>query len=233
VLKSISDGAIASPNIWHHANVYEIENRAVDPDGILERAMQEIRPWRDAAVLDIGCGTGFHLPRFAASAASVVGVDPHPRLVAAARRRTRKLPHVKVRQGAAQRLPLPNASVDFAHARWAYFFGPHCAPGLRELARVVRRGGAAFLIDNDPTRSTFGRWFARAYPEVDPVANDEFFSRHGWQTLHKDIRWSFETRADLEAVVRIEFPRAAAERIIAGHPGLEVDYAVLIRHRSF
>ena len=63
-------------------------------------------------------------------------------------------------QGAAQAIPLPDASVDVAQARWAYFFGPGCEPGLRDLARVMRRGGTAFVIDNDPTRSTFGRWFA-------------------------------------------------------------------------
>ena len=60
-----------------------------------------------------------------------------------------------------------DASVDVAHARWAYFFGPGCEPGLRELARVVRRGGAAFVIDNDATRSTFGAWFRRELPRYD------------------------------------------------------------------
>ena len=44
------------------------------------------------------------------------------------------------------RCPLPDASVDVVHARWAYFFGPGCEPGLAELDRVVRRGGTA-LVD--------------------------------------------------------------------------------------
>ena len=100
-------------------------------------------------MLDLGCGTGFHLRRFAATAASVIGVEPHPDLVALARRRTRSLPTVAVITGTAQAIPLPDASVDVVHARWAYFFGPGCEPGLRELDRVVRRGGTAFVIDND------------------------------------------------------------------------------------
>jgi SAM-dependent methyltransferase len=245
---TISTGAIPSPNIWHHADVYEIENRAVDPDGTLEATMREIRPWRGATVLDIGCGTGYHLPVFAASAGCVIGVEPHGDLVTLARRRVAlhsgtalsntthtnaALSNIFVRHGSAQRLPVADASVDVAHARWAYFFGPGCEPGLREMARVVRRGGVGFIIDNDPTRSTFGRWFARAYPNVEPVANDEFFSRRGWETLRRDIRWRFETRADFEAVVRIEFAPQVAERIIAEHEGVEVDYAVVIRTRSF
>ena len=38
--------------------------------------------------------------------------------------------------------------------------------------------------------------------------------------------WRFETRDDLEAVVRIELPTEVAERALAEHDGLEVDYAV-------
>lgn len=40
---SIAEGGIPSPNIWHHPKVYEIENRAVDPDGVIEPAMQAVR----------------------------------------------------------------------------------------------------------------------------------------------------------------------------------------------
>src|SRR5262249_20082697 len=82
-------------------------------------------------------------PLFAETARSVTGVEPHPDLVALARRRTRRLPNVTVRQGTAQALTVPDSSVDVVHARWSYFFGPGCEPGLAELDRVVRRAGAA------------------------------------------------------------------------------------------
>jgi ubiquinone/menaquinone biosynthesis C-methylase UbiE len=195
--------------------------------------MRSVASWTGRDVLDVGCGTGFHLPRFAADAATVVGVEPHADLVALARRRTRRLPHVTVHQGAAQSLPLPDASVDVAHARWAYFFGPGCEPGLAELDRVVRRGGAAFVIDNDPTRSTFGGWFRRGYPDVDPVAVERFWSTQGWTRTPVDMRWSFSSRADLESVVRIEFDAAVAGAVLAEHEGTEVDYAVNLWSKLF
>ena len=53
--------------------------------------MQDVASWAGRTVLDVGCGTGFHLPWFAETAASVVGVEPHADLVALARRRTRRL----------------------------------------------------------------------------------------------------------------------------------------------
>ncbi|WP_240617060.1 class I SAM-dependent methyltransferase [Nocardioides speluncae] len=195
--------------------------------------MRALDDWAGRAVLDVGCGTGFHLPRFAATAASVIGVEPHPDLAAIARRRVRRLPDVEVREGTAQALPVPDASVDVVHARWAYFFGPGCEPGLAELDRVVRRGGRAFVIDNDPTQSTFGGWFRRGYPEVDPDAVERFWSRHGWRRTPLDICWRFDSRADLQAVVRIEFPVPVAEAILGEYDGVEVDYAVNLWSKAF
>ena len=226
-------GVVPSPNIWDHPETYELENRGVDRAGVLEAAMREVADWAGRDVLDVGCGTGFHLPRFATTARSVVGVEPHRPLVPVAQRRTRRLANVTVLPGTAQALPLPPASVDVAHARWAYFFGPGCEPGLRELERVVRRGGAAFVIDNDATRSTFGRWFRRGYPGVDPEAVERFWASHGWSRTPLDVEWRFETRADLEAVVRIELDPATAEAALAEHEGTVVDYAVNLFWRRY
>jgi SAM-dependent methyltransferase len=230
---SVSSGARPSPNIWNHPATYETENRAVDPDGAIEAAMRSVAGWDGRAVLDVGCGTGYHLPRFAATAATVVGVEPHGDLVALARRRTRRLPNVSVLAGTAQALPVRDASVDVVHARWAYFFGPGCEPGLAELDRVVRRGGTAYVIDNDATRSTFGSWFRRGYPDVDPAVVERFWSTRGWTRIPVDMRWSFTSRADLESVVRIEFSAAVADAVLDEHRGTDVDYAVNVWWRGF
>jgi SAM-dependent methyltransferase len=164
----------------------------------------------------------------------VVGVEPHADLASLARRRTRTLPNVSVLRGTAQEVPLPSGSVDIAHARFAYFFGPGCEPGLAELDRVVRRGGTAFVIDNDGSRSTFGAWFRRGYPHLDPPdVIERFWSTHGWTRVPIDMGWRFSSRADLEAVVRIEFKADVAESILRHHEGLEVDYAVNLWWKRF
>jgi len=229
----IAKGAVPSPNIWNSPQVYELENRAVDPDGTLSAAMRKIRPWDGATVLDVGCGTGFHLPVFAADAARVVGVEPHSGLAAAAARRVRDLPSVTVRTGTAQALPVPDSSIDVVHARWAYFFGPGCEPGLAEFDRVLRRGGAAFVIDNDATRSTFGGWFRRWLPAYDPGKVERFWARRGFSREPLTIRWAFESRADLASVLNIEFPPELAARFIEEVEGAEVDYAVNLWWRYY
>jgi SAM-dependent methyltransferase len=229
----IISGAVPSPNIWNSPQVYELENQAVDPDGVLEAAMRAIRPWDGCTVLDLGCGTGFHLPGFARTATRVIGVEPHTGLAAAARHRVTHLTNATVRTGTAQAIPLPDRSVDVAHVRWAYFFGPGCEPGLAELARVLRRGGAAFIIDNDATRSTFGGWFRRWLPSYDPDEVERFWARQGFSREPLMIRWAFRRRADLAAVLRIEFPAELAAEFLAEHEGCEVDYAVNLWWRHY
>jgi SAM-dependent methyltransferase len=228
------DGARPSPNIWRHPGTYELENRAFDRDGVLADTMRAIADWAGRDVLDIGCGSGFHLPDFAATARTVTGVEPHHDLRALAARRVRRLPHVSVLPGLADALPLADDSVDVSHARWAYFFGPGSEPGLAELDRVIRPGGTAFIIDNDPTRSLFGSWFARGFPEVDPARVATFWAEHGWRRERLDLAWTFDSREDLDEVVRIELPTSVAEDWLAD-PGvpLRVDYAINLWWRRF
>jgi SAM-dependent methyltransferase len=229
-----ASGVRPSPNIWHSPAVYEVENHGVDRAGVLWAAMVSHADWAGRDVLDLGCGTGFHLPHFAETARTVTGVEPHDALAAIARRRVRRLASVTVLRGAAGALPLRDASVDVMHARWAYFFGPGCEPGLAELDRVMRRGGTAFVIDNDPERSTFGGWFRRGFPQVDPRAVERFWSVHGWSRERLEIAWTFDSRDDFEAVVRIELPTAVAEEVLAEHPDATgIDYAVNLWSRDY
>ena len=159
-------GAVPSPNIWHHTETYELENRAVDPDGLVEAAIRDLADWAGRDVLDLGCGTGFHLPRWAADARRGVRrrAAPGPRggRAPVVRRGWRTSRSCPARRSGSRS---PDASVDVMQARWAYFFGPGCEPGLRELDRVMRRGGTAFVVDNDPRASTFGGVVPARLPE--------------------------------------------------------------------
>jgi SAM-dependent methyltransferase len=232
------EGAIPSPNIWDHPDLYETENLGVDRAGVLEAAMREIQDWAGLDVLDVGCGTGFHLPRLARTARSVVGVEPHPALVGRARQRLAAERHtaasVCVVPGTAAATGLPPAGTDVAHARWAYFFGPGCEPGLVELERVLRPGGVALVVDHDASRSTFGAWFRRSRPEYDPEAVERFWRRQGWERVPLDTAWTFDSRADFEAVVRLELAAPVAVAVLREDPDRTgVDYAVVLRWRRF
>lgn len=227
-------GVLASPNIWNWPEVYERENQAVDADGALWAALAEVVDWNGADVVDIGCGDGFHLARFAALARHVVGVEPHPPLVTRARQRVRDLPQVRVLAGGAGRLPLADSSVDLVHARIAYFLGPGCEPGLAEARRVLRPGGSMVIIDLDGTHGCYGEWLCAAAPRYQPAAVEAFFAAQGFECHRVDTVWRFRHRGDLEDVLRIEFTPEVAARAIAQTPGLTIPvrYRLHLRHDS-
>ncbi len=167
-----------APNIGQHADVYEIENRAFHQAGHVLTAMRGLATWTGRAVVDLGCGTGFWLPVYAAEASQVIGIEPDPALRAAASRRaagsrlaasSRRaagsrlaassrqaagLPQagcspIVVLAGSAEHIPLTDHSVDLVHARFAYFFPPGTEAGLAEVLRVLKPGGRLIVVDND------------------------------------------------------------------------------------
>ncbi len=230
-------GVHVSPNIQQTPDIYEIENCAADPDGLIEKAMTTIASWNSKVVLDLGAGTGFHIARFHDLAAHVIAVEPHDdsRLRAMARVAALGLTHTSVMIGSAERILLPDSSIDIIHARFAYFFAPHCEPGLREISRVIRPGGAAFIVDNDLRTGTFASW-VRLSGWLGETTSDEiehFWSSQGF-TLHRIAsEWRFQNRADLEAVVRIEFPEELATRILREHEGTTVEYHYCLYSRHY
>lgn len=225
-------GTIPSPNIWGSPEIYEVENLAVDREGVLDAAFERVCGGLSGRrILDVGCGTGFHLPRLARDAAWVLGLEPHLPLLPQAAARVAGARRIGLLAGNAEALPLPDRSVDVVHARWAYFFGAGCEPGLAEAARVLHPGGTIAIADHDARRSTFGGWFRSAYPAYDPVAVQRFWDRRGFATEPLTVRWTFDSRADLAAVLGIELPPAAVERALAEHPGLVLDVGVALRWR--
>jgi predicted N-acetyltransferase YhbS len=184
-----------APNIADNTDLYEKENAAIDPDGVLWQALRDQADWRGKTLLDLGCGTGFWLPRYA-DAAHVIGVEPDPALRAGAPR--------CVIAGSAEQLPLPDDSVDVVHARFAYFFPPDCEPGWHEVMRVLRPGGTLVVVDNDRGHGEFAELLT-ASPWVPPDAG-EWWRRMGAQRVDVLSAWRFDTPADLVDVLRIEFP---------------------------
>ncbi len=224
---------VPSPNIWNWPEVYEVENRAQDATDALWAELQAECSWDGLDVLDVGCGDGFHLPRFAAAARRVIGVARFDARGAGARRRGAGGPGVVVRAGQAERLPLPDAGVDVVHARTAYFFGPGCEPGLAEAERVLRRGGAIAIVDLDGSCPPYGDWMRADMPRYRPARVEWFFARQGFSLRRVETRWQFDTRSDLEVVLGIEFSPAVAARAIAATPGLTlaVGYRLHVRRK--
>jgi ubiquinone/menaquinone biosynthesis C-methylase UbiE len=229
-------GIHPSPNIQTAPDLYEVENRAADPDQHIERAMQAMAAWTGKTVLDLGAGTGFHTPRFH-QAEHIFAVEPHDdsRLLAMQRIADLALHNVSILKGSAEYIPLRDQSVDICHSRFAYFFAPNCLPGLRELERVMRPGGTAFIIDNDLVEGTFAEWLQQSPYYKNATASEvaQFWREQGFTEGSIASEWRFERREDLENVVRLEFGDELAANLLTQHEGLRISYHYKLYYRSY
>jgi SAM-dependent methyltransferase len=214
----VLDDFSPAPNITARPDLYELENRALDPDGAVLAAMRTVAPWQGKTLLDLGCGTGYWLPIYANDAAIVIGVEPDIKLLEVAARRDQR---AVVVPGSAEHLPFQNASIDVVHARFAYFWPPHCEAGLAEVQRVLRPGGMLVVVDNDQRHGEFAELLGMAANAAQGQADvtDRWWAARGAERIEVMSRWLFTSRADMEAVLGLEFPAPIADRWLLANPG--------------
>jgi len=218
-----------SGNAAVNPDLYDLENQAIDPDGTLLDAMRDIASWAGRSMLDLGCGTGYWLDGYADEAAEVTGVEPDPDLRDRARSRH---PDARVLAGSAEHLPLPDNSVEVVHARFAYFFPPGCDAGLAEALRVLRPGGRLVVVDNDQRHGEFATLLAAsalAAAQDRADVTDRWWAKRGADRREVMSEWRFATRADLAAVLGMEFPATVAGSWLDRHPsatGLSYGYVL-------
>lgn len=115
--------------------------------------------------VDLGCGTGTLLEQMATKAVELIGVDGSPRMLELARRRLAEQgERVSLRIGELEHLPLRDGEADFAVINMVLHHLSHPGAALREIRRVLRKGGRLILADfdkhdNEKMRSEYGdRW---------------------------------------------------------------------------
>jgi SAM-dependent methyltransferase len=108
-------------------------------------------------ILDIGAGTGKLTAALLGRGAEVVAVEPDPLMLAVLADR---LPQVRALAGSAERIPLPDGSVDAIVAGQAFHWFQR-PDADHELARVLRPGGVLGLLWNLPDRRV--EWVRKLY----------------------------------------------------------------------
>jgi len=102
--------------------------------------------WKGKDVLDLGCGAGVEVVRFARAGARVVGVDIAESAVTLTRQNLEQQGlTAKVEVADGEKLPFPDASFDFVYAHGVIQYMNDDRALAREVHRVLRPGGLAMF----------------------------------------------------------------------------------------
>ena len=108
--------------------------------------VSRVRAGPGETVLDVACGTGaVAVELVRQTGCSVVGVDQSPEMLAEARHRVDE--RVRLVEASAEELPFEDAAFDGLTAAYLLRYLDDLPGGLRELARVLRPGATAALLD--------------------------------------------------------------------------------------
>jgi ubiquinone/menaquinone biosynthesis C-methylase UbiE len=107
-------------------------------------------------VVDVGCGPGAFVREAQRRGARVTGVDPAPIMLKLAQTLTRKNTLVSWTEGAAEALPLPDASATVLWSVSTVHHWTDVEQGLREAHRVLRPSGRLLAIERRVRRGATG-----------------------------------------------------------------------------
>ena len=128
--------------------------------GEARRVLELLRIGEGSVLVDVACGAGGPgLWAAQQSGASLIGIDPAPAGIAAARRRAREvgLEHrSRFEQRTFEQTGLPDSAADGVLSVEAFQYAPDKGTALAELHRVLRPAGRLVLIcfEVDPSRAT-------------------------------------------------------------------------------
>jgi SAM-dependent methyltransferase len=140
----ISTNPVGSPGFFTDLDQYHFEKlhhllRLVDFDG-----------YRGKRVLDVGCGAGTDLARFARGGALVTGVDLSSSAIALARQNfAQQALHGEFREADGEQLPFEAGTFDFVFAHGVVQYTPNARRLVGECRRVLKPDGeAVFQVYN-------------------------------------------------------------------------------------
>jgi ubiquinone/menaquinone biosynthesis C-methylase UbiE len=110
-------------------------------------------------MLDLGCGTGYHLAKYRERGFELTGVDGSEEMLEQARAIN---PRIEFHQGDVTNVPLPDASFDYLVCIEVLRYLPDIGPCVSEIFRLLKPGGMALVTAAPPLQ-------ANLYPLVNKI----------------------------------------------------------------
>ncbi len=195
----MADSAEMSTSFGRAAATYEA-GRPEYPAAAVEWMLEPVASRTPLRVADVGAGTGKLTRAMLALGAEVVAVDPDPAMLDQLRT---GLPGVRALVGQAERMPLPDASIDAVLLGQAWHWVDPDA-GSAEIGRVLAPGGVLGLVWNIRDESV--PWVARLTEIMHGSNAEQLIADGGLRvaapfTILERREWTWSRRMTRQAVL--------------------------------
>ena len=199
------------------ASAYESLEAPRPPNVHLVNTLSRLALAPGGRALDLGCGSGRHLPALAQHGLSATGVD----LSAAALARSRRFaPGAPLAQASVDALPFADRTFDLI-AAWGvlfHLFTDQLHRALWEIRRTLAPQGTAILHALDPSD-----W--RRDPSAGPAHRREIASRHVTGVID-----SYYTPEEIAAILASHFEIVSRELVSTQHDyGKSAEWVIVVQ----
>ena len=134
-------------NLW--APFYDRLFTTVFYQAIHQRLLEYVELKENAAVLDLGCGTGKLMNRLAAEFPTVkaIGLDLAPKMLREARTRNQYRKRLIFVSSRAESLSFADEQFDAVFCTMSFLHYPHPQQVFQQVSRVLSSGGRFYLVD--------------------------------------------------------------------------------------
>ncbi len=177
-----------------------LESIYLTPDVVeqREKVLALLAPRAGEHALDIGCGPGLTTESLALAVGAdghVLGVDIAEPMLAIAKQRCASLPQVSLGMADVTALPYEDARFDCALASQVYEYVEQIDTALKELARVIKPGGRAVLVDTD--------WESAVWASHDDVRMRKILETWNEHIPHPQLPRSLKRRMEQAGFIKV------------------------------
>jgi ubiquinone/menaquinone biosynthesis C-methylase UbiE len=156
---------------------YDPLTRLLGAERVRARLLDAARVQAGEEVLDLGCGTGALALQLKERQpdARVTGLDPDPKALALARNKAQAAGfEIAWREGYAGRAPFPAQSFDrvISSLMIHHLRSQEKRDAFRDVKRLLRPGGAFFLLDFGPARNLLDRGLTAVFHHDERMADN-------------------------------------------------------------
>jgi len=187
-------------------NAYEWFSQSEDINNEVVIALTKTNMFKGKVVLEIGCGSGRYTQHLAKFANNYYALDISSPLLELAKKKCYKIKKIEYLRNSAERIPLPDHSVDIIFSSWAMIMEPLSLRRrvFKEANRVIKKCGEIIIIDN--------YWKGQfmdmrgSYEKRKAKANINWINKRGFVTTNiLDSKFYFPNKAECITNLRYIF----------------------------